>query len=789
MIPSSDDINKNFFSSLQGEELKSTSNDLLPYVFATVPDGIQVMQAIRNSKGKIIDYEYVIANDHASYFSGIKNITGKLFSELFPSEQTLLRKMAETTETGKGFETTKFSDSTEGVRWLHNKYVKFGDGILVTTVDVTDYKIQQEETKRERWRLEQAERLSNLGSFEFDIQKKELTWSAQMFRIHGLEPDSEKITLEKTAGFINRSDRNKYLKAIDEAFSGKEVTLNTRILLRNGTERLIKKAVVPVLDAEGKTYRLYGFVQDITDQKADKAPGLLNKRIIEDNERFVQQVAEASPDIIYIIDLNTLQILYTNRQVALDIGYSKQRIRSMGNTLFDIMVEEDKPLMKEHLKQIQRAEDNVVMEIEYRLKDPKGGICWYRDRNMVFKRNSERLPVEKIGISQNISDQKKKDEEKIIDLALLRQQEELSRLGSWEYTIDSKKFKWSPGMYQLFGIETRISVQPEIYNQFAHDSNKKEVSEMVELITKKFQPFETTIKIITPEGERVLRIKAAVINDKKSRPVKVIGVDHDITDQLSANETIRDLNKRLILQNNNLEILNTEIRTFNSLAINHYNETLKQLYTNLEYIVSKDARNLTDEGKANVRRAQSAIQKLKLMTQDIISYSQLQELDSEARLTDLNKVMGAVIESLYSKIGETRATVEFEHLPDIEGQPVLLSLLFYNLIDNSIKFRKMIKDPVIKIKYSKADELNMLPEALKDKPYHIISVTDNSIGIDEQYIEKIFEMFFRIPSPNRYKGSGVGLAVCNKIMHLHNGFITAESKPSVGSTFHCFFPQ
>ena len=134
------------------------------------------------------------------------------------------------------------------------------------------------------------------------------------------------------------------------------------------------------------------------------------KRVRED-AHFIDQIVETTPDIIYVMDLNTLQVIYTNRQIAVELGYTKQQISWMKNPLIELMWEEDIPAFKEHLKKMKTlTSDDKVLEIEYRLKDSKGNIKWFCDRNTVFKRDSRKIPVEKLGFSQNITDRKEQED-------------------------------------------------------------------------------------------------------------------------------------------------------------------------------------------------------------------------------------------------------------------------------------------------------------------------------------------------------------------------------------------
>ena len=151
--------------------------------------------------------------------------------------------------------------------------------------------------------------------------------------------------------------------------------------------------------------------------------------------------------------------------------------------------------------------------------------------------------------------------------------------------------------------------------------------------------------------------------------------------------------------------------------------------------------------------------------------------------------MNDLLEKMRPKIIQSNAKIESVQLPILLADPYLFSILMNNLIDNAIKYSKLIGTPEIKIKYSRADEINAISAALKNTPYIIISVSDNGLGFKEEEAEKVFDLFFRVYDKSKHRGSGIGLALCKKIMSMHGGFINAESIPGHGSTFNCFFPD
>lgn len=523
-------------------------------------------------------------------------------------------------------------------------------------------------------------------------------------------------------------------------------------------------------------------LKDITEKKKAE------QRMRED-AHLIGQIVETSPDIIYIMDLSTRQLIYSNRQIGIELGYTRNEIAQMNNPFFEMLYEDDIPRMIAHLKKVQQLKnDNASLEIEYRLKNADGSLSWFCDRNSVFKRNSRGVPVEKIGICQNITSRKDQEEMRRTNLDIIQQSELLVDIGSWEYDIQTDEFKWSDGMYRLFNLPQGEEVRPEIYLEYMVDAENEKVSNMVNSILHRYRDFEEVITLL-PAGtdKKILKVKAIVQYDKDERPVKMIGVDLDITQQVKSAQEINKLYEVLVKKNSELEMLGKELKTFNIVAAHDYKDTLQQLYTNLEYIVAKDARNLSDTSRANIRRAQSAIQKLNLLTDDINSYFRLFDHELQIEIFNPNEIIRAVINKYQKKLEEVSGEINLMEIPDFAADPQLFKFLIENLIDNAIKSRNLVSPLNIRIVYSRADELNAVSGAIRDTPYVIISVQDNGLGFDESESEKVFELFYRRPD-SKYKGSGIALAFCRKIMAIHNGFIIGGGHLAEGATFSCYFP-
>ena len=429
----------------------------------------------------------------------------------------------------------------------------------------------------------------------------------------------------------------------------------------------------------------------------------------------------------------------------------------------------------------------ILQLIEYRVLNRLNEWIWLRARGKVFERDEKGNVTSIVVVVQDITAQKKGEEEIAKQHNILKQAEELAKIGSWEYNIKTKEFLWSDGMYALFNIKKGKQVKPAIYLDHATEKDRAVAEKIVNVIERSFQPFEETMYLKIDGDIKAIKIKATPLENNKGEIEKMLGVNMDITASLESAQKIMDLNESLLTMNKELNSLNSELRSFNSITANNYSEALRHVYINLETIITSDARHLSDSGRANIRRAQSAIQKMKLLTNDIHNYLELYDAGIKKELISPKINLQDILREIKEKIEEANAKIEIEELPTLSADPVLFSRLITNLIDNSIKFRKPGEDPVVKIKHTMINELKNVPVSLTGRPYKIITVTDNGIGFEPT--DKIFELFTQLPDEVKHKGSGMGLAICKKIMEMHSGYITAEAEPGKGASFHCFFPE
>ncbi len=180
---------------------------------------------------------------------------------------------------------------------------------------------------------------------------------------------------------------------------------------------------------------------------------------------------------------------------------------------------------------------------------------------------------------------------------------------------------------------------------------------------------------------------------------------------------------------------------------------------------------------------------MRILIDDLLQYSRTSRSEKTFEITDLNTIVANAISELSENIEEKKAEIHVEKLHQVQGVPFQLQQLFINIIGNSLKYSKTEEAPLItisskKVKASKTPKLNDHSK----KEYIKITFKDNGLGFEQKYAEKIFQLFNRLHGKKEFPGTGVGLAICKKIVENHKGYIFAKGKPDEGAVFEIYLP-
>lgn len=249
---------------------------------------------------------------------------------------------------------------------------------------------------------------------------------------------------------------------------------------------------------------------------------------------------------------------------------------------------------------------------------------------------------------------------------------------------------------------------------------------------------------------------------------------------------VAERTQELVAKNEELEFSNHELQQFAWVVSHDLKEPLRKIETFIKII---DERYLpaNETAKDYVRRTIKSAERMSNLISDLIDYSRLSS-DVMPEHTDLNAILDEVLTDQDYRIEEKMATIKVDKLPVVTGVSSQLRQLFQNLISNSLKFTREGVLPEIQVSAETIAEKSFDAKADTTGNYCRITVTDNGIGFNEIYLDKIFKIFQSLNDRNAYEGTGIGLAIANKIIEKHNGIITAKSSPGSGASFIIVLP-
>ncbi len=303
-----------------------------------------------------------------------------------------------------------------------------------------------------------------------------------------------------------------------------------------------------------------------------------------------------------------------------------------------------------------------------------------------------------------------------------------------------------------------------------------------------------------PDSQGSWSSKAAPIRDDNGVIIGAVEVAYNITDRTQAEKALRVANLQLEAQNRHLKAIerqlelrnielarsNQDLEQFAYSASHDLQEPLRKVMAFGSLLEKEYGAKLEGDGHLYLASIAKATLRMQTLINDLLSYSRVTTQGKRFVAVNMNEVVRGVLSDLEVRIRETNAQVNVGDLPEIDADPTQMRQLLQNLIANALKFHQQDEHPVIAVS---AEQVADAGGQASGPPAHCrLRVKDNGIGFDEKYLERIFGVFQRLHGRDEYGGSGIGLAVCRKIVERHGGTITATSQPGEGATFTVMLP-
>jgi len=406
-----------------------------------------------------------------------------------------------------------------------------------------------------------------------------------------------------------------------------------------------------------------------------------------------------------------------------------------------------------------------------------------------LRKNGEEIPIE-IALSPVRVDESLFVLAAIADISQRKQAEEIlrqsearlnlalssARAGTWDWDILRDKLLWSDSSYRLLGMKPgECEASAKNWLERVHPDDRPAVKETVDSVIKRFMTqrkedtFNLEYRVLHTNGSiRWINDRGQILYGRYGRPVRMIGIMLDVTESKLAEE-------RLAAQAQELARSNAELQEFAYVASHDLQEPLRAVAGCVEIIRRRYQGKLDARADQVISHTVEGAARMQNLINDLLAYSRIGSRDHPFEPTDCQAILNTVLANLEVPIDESGAKITHDDLPTILADSRQLTQLFQNLISNAVKFR--------------GDQAPLIHIGVKKQNGEwIFSVRDNGIGIEPYYFERIFRIFQRLHARNDYPGTGIGLAICKRVVERHGGRIWVESEPGHGATFFFTFP-
>jgi len=411
-------------------------------------------------------------------------------------------------------------------------------------------------------------------------------------------------------------------------------------------------------------------------------------------------------------------------------------------------------------------------DIEYRLRHESGHYFWVRARGQA-EWSINGPAVRMAGSIDDITERKNAEMRASDRLRMMEMAGEAAEVGYVDIDPTARRGMASDEVFTILGLDrTAFELSLEGLLARVHPEDQAEARRLVRQALSSGRLTSQVLRFVRANdgAERVIQLWVQALQAARCETSRFFGVIQDVTVQ-RANE------QRLRQQTAELKRSNTELEHFASVASHDLQEPLRKVSAFGELVLRDYGDALDARGSGMVNTMVDAAQRMQRLIRDLLQYSRSSHVPLKLEKLALDDLMGEVCEDLELAVHDCHGHIQWSDDVDVVGDRILLRQLFVNLVGNALKYRAEGRPPRVVIR---------VEEAGGDC---CISVSDNGIGFDSKHAERIFEVFRRLHGRGDYPGSGVGLALCQRIVERHGGAIRAEGRPGEGACFTISLPK
>jgi PAS domain S-box-containing protein len=685
----------------------------------------------------------------------------------------LLRQVYETGSSYYGFEqpfwitTASGEQSTHYYNFEYSAYREHGSsitGVIILAYDVTGQVLERQQRAIAEQEVQSAIAAADLGYWNVDPMGKTLKCNRRTRELFGLPLDVEDVDLSVAILAIHDEDRDRVVDTIARTLSDPaQSSYNIKYRVNHpfdGQVHYVHAIGKSYFDDSGKAYHFSGIIQDVTQ-------GLLAEEELRRSEQRFQAAIEAVHGVLWT---NNAEGKMEGEQPGWSSLTGQSRAEYEGYGWATAVHPDDAEATVKAWGEAVRDKRNFVFQHRLRRSDGSWGQYSIHAVPILDSNNSIR---EWVGVHTDITEQRRAEE------ALRRSERQLRELADlmpqivWSTDAAGYHDFYNERWYRYTGLTYEQS-KNEGWSLVLHPDDAARTWQVWNHSLQTGDVYEVEYRMRRHDGEyRWLLARATPVRNEEGVIVRWFGTCTDIHDQKSFAETLEHL---VAERTRELQRSNDDLQQFAHVASHDLKEPVRKIAT-FESRISHDfGDQLPERARDYLEKIRNAARRMYTMIEGVLRYSSLNEGEQASEPVDLNELLAQIISDLEVVIAEKGARIEGSDMPLLKGSPTLLYQLFYNIINNALKFAAPGRPPLVRI------TAESLPGAV------CIRVADNGIGFDPAHATRIFKTFTRLHPKDRYEGTGLGLALSQKIVDRHGGSISAEGIEGEGATFIITLP-
>ena len=662
--------------------------------------------------------------------------------------------------------------------------------IIGTERDITERQSLIDRLKHSEELFIQAQSLAHIGNWSWDLRNDKILWSDELYRIFGLSPKARRMDFKTYVTLLHPTDRTMVVDTVQQSIiDHMPYQFYHKILLNDGTVKVLHSRGSVYLDSKGEPYELVGTAQDVTEQHRIQQE-------LKDNQNFIRKITDAAPSIISSYNIKTGKYAYISGGLTKLLGYDVAEVLQKGTAFFNDIIHPDdmEEVMNKHLKGLEDANEDPtnssqILEFTYRMRHRNGTYKWFQTYGTIFDRNAQGEVENILNITHDITD-RIHAEERIAEQDLFIQHlADASPTILYLFDVQKNSIAYvNKEIYFVLGYTTDeiigmgSHVIPTLYHpaEYALLPQRRESDRRFQHRNSMIQ-YECRVKHKDKDWKWMLAREVIFKTDDNGKPLQILGAALDITNR-------KEMERSIVNNSHQLEQSNASLEEFAYVASHDLKEPLRKISTFGDRLINTQLDRLNEDGKIYLNKIVDASQRMQTMINDLLSISLISG-DRSFQMYSLQTILEDAMHALEIKIEQKNALIIGESLPEANIVPSQFRQLFQNLLSNSLKFAKDDVQPVVRItsKYISAEETAPYQLAHNGRCLRLV-FEDNGIGFEEEYAGKIFQIFQRLHGRSHYEGTGIGLAICKKIAEHHGGIIYALGKPNEGSVFTIVLP-